>query len=165
MGTVHGYDGYGGTVDEYCTWVRWHGTWARYMGTVHRYGARTQTYTQHPYPHPTTVPNTNSRNRTQQYQHTYLYPTPAPNTRTQHPYPYPTPVPTSVPVPVPIEITPRTLRNRLNREAWFHCFQKLIIYTYDADFFLMDVQCGPPKRDVNVGLDSPLQNTIVICVP
>ena len=42
---------------------------------------------------------------------------------------------------------------------------KKVLYTYDADIFLVDVQCGPPKRDVNVGLDSPLQNTIVICVP
>jgi hypothetical protein len=50
------------------------------------------------------------------------------------------------------------------------CFPEFLcrkkgLYTYDADFFLMDVQCGPPKRDVNIGLDSPLQNTIVICVP
>jgi hypothetical protein len=73
VGTVHVYDGYGGTVDEYRTWVRWHGTWARYMGTVHGYGAGTQTYTQHPYPHPTAA-----------------YPRPIPVTvpnNTQHPYP------------------------------------------------------------------------------
>ena len=100
MGTVHGYDRYGGTVDEYRTWARWRGTWARFMGTVHRYGARTQTYAQHLYPHPTTVPKTNSRNRTQQYstpvpvpntraQHPYPTPVPVPNTRTEHPYPYP----------------------------------------------------------------------------
>ena len=159
VGTVHGY----GT---WVRWVRWQSTWVRY----NRYGARTQTFTQHPYPHPTTVPNTNSRNRTQQYptpvpvpntrtQHPYPHPTtvpntnsrnrtqqyptpvPVPNTRTQHPYPTPVPVPNTrtehpyptsvpVPVPVPIEMTPRTLRNRLNREAWFHCFQKLIIYIY-----------------------------------
>ena len=116
MGTVHGYDGYGGTVDEYRTWVRWHGTWActwvRYIGTVPNTCTRTQQ--RYPIPIPVTVPNNT--------QHPYPYPTPAPNTRTQHPYRTP------VPVPVPIEMTPRTLRKRLNREACFHCFQKLIIY-------------------------------------
>ena len=93
VGTVHGY---GGTVDLCCTWVRWQSTWVRY----NRYGARTQTFTQHPYPHPTTVHNTNSRNRTQQYP----TPVPVPNTRTQHPYPTPVPVPntrTEHPYPYP----------------------------------------------------------------
>ena len=102
-------------------WVRMVGT----VGTVHGYGTigtvpapkhlpntRTRTQQRYPIPIPVTVPNNT--------QHPYPYPTPAPNTRTQHPYR------TSVPVPVPIEMTPRTLRNRLNREAWFHCFQKLI---------------------------------------